>query len=391
MVATIQLTYDSMLIGYSATIWDHGRSGIGNYIAEHLRLLSHREGIELRAIECGGRLLPAGEPPRKGSAGSGAARFFRPVADILWHRYGLKKMAADHHFDLVHVPTIRRIPGPLPCPSVLTVHDLGPVRMKRKYGLLRQFYHEHLIPRMLGSVSAIVTPSSYTRDDLIELYRADASKITVVANGVDHALFNPGEPEVSREFLRVNYKLTAPFFVYISRLEHPAKNHVPLIEAFGRFKSKTGLPHQLVLVGSRWNGYEAILAAAKRGIDDGSVFIAGHVPRQQLPHFLRASVAMVYPSLFEGFGLPVIEAMACGTPVACSRSSSLTEIAEGHGLLFDPNDPEQIQIALEKLATDETLRSELSRKGLAHAASFTWERSVEETIAVWRRTLGGRS
>jgi len=376
-----------MRVGYSATIWDNGSSGIGNYIAEHLRILSGCGGVDLRVIEYGGRIAAAGMPPRPGSSGAGTSRFFQPVSDILWHRFGLKKLAASEGFDLVHVPTVRRLPGRLPCPSVVTVHDLGPVRMRGKYGLLRQFFHGYVTPRLLRSVDAFVTPSRFTRDDLIHFYGVDTAKITVVPNGVDHSLFRPADPEKSRAALRERHRLDAPYFVYISRLEHPAKNHVRLIDAFASFKKKTGLPHQLVLVGAPWNGHEVVMDAARSLADAGQIIIAGHVPRRELPVFLGGATAMIYPSLFEGFGLPVIEAMACGTPVACSRSSSLEEIAEGHGLLFDPENVGQIANALEQLASDESLRARLRAGGLAHAASFTWEKSVEQTIAVWKKTI----
>ncbi len=376
-----------MIIGYSATTWDHGRSGIGNYMAEQIRLLYRRTDLQLRVIECGGRVLSGGQLPGGGSSGDGTKKTISPAADFLWHQWRLKALAEAQRFDLVHVPTIRRLPGRLYCPATVTVHDLGPIRMKRKYGILRHVYHSQLIPRLLNSVAAIITPSRFTQADLVREYRVDPSKITVVPNGVDHSLFCQGSPEESREFLRGRHKLDAPFFVYISRLEHPAKNHVRLLEAFRIFKEKTRLVHKLVLVGSPWNGHEVIEDAARPLIAQGEVVMTGYVPHEQLPHFLRASSAMVYPSLFEGFGLPVIEAMACGTPVACSRSSSLEEIAEGCGLLFDPENPAQIAQCLEKLAMDDDLRSKLRAAGLAHAASFTWERSVGETVAVWKKTI----
>jgi glycosyltransferase involved in cell wall biosynthesis len=373
-----------MIIGYSATLWDNAHSGIGRYIAEHLRILAGRKDVELRAIEFGGRVLAPGELPRAGSSAAGTGKTLDPIADIWWHRHSLKTVAQAQNFDLVHVPTIRRLPGKLPCPATVTVHDLGPIRLKGKYGFLRQLFHAHWIPRWLGSVASIITPSRFTLEDLVRFHGVDPAKITVVPNGVDHSFFCPGKPEASSELLRSQYGLDAPFFVYVSRLEHPAKNHVRLLCAFRIFKEKTRLPHKLVLVGSPWNGHEVIEDAAKPLSD---VILAGYVPPEQLPHFLRASCAMIYPSLFEGFGLPVIEAMACGAPVACSRSSSLAEIAEGYGLLFDPENPAEMALCLEKLATDEDLRSKLRSLGLAHSGSFTWERSVDETIAVWKKTI----
>jgi glycosyltransferase involved in cell wall biosynthesis len=378
-------------IGYSATVWDGGRSGIGIYVAEQIARLYERPDIDLRVIEHGGGVLRQGALPVGSGTAAGVEQRLRPLRDIWWHRRTLRRVAAQERFDLVHVPTIRRLPGSLPCRAVVTVHDLGPIRMGKKYGLLRGAYHRQVVPRWLRTVDAIVTPSRSTLNDLVEFYGVDPARITVVPNGADHRLYREGDAQESRALVERAYRVRGPFFVYVSRLEHPAKNHVRLIEAFLRAKRQHDLPHSLVLVGSPWNGHEVITAAARAGVESGAVVFAGFVPKDHVPHFLRAATAAIYPSLFEGFGLPVIEAMACGTPVACSRSSSLTEIAEGHGLLFEPTSGEEIADAVRQLAADGALREQLRAKGLAHARKFTWERSVDETVAVWRKSLEHRS
>ena len=312
------------------------------------------------------------------------------MRDILRHRSGLTKFASDQSLDVLHVPTIRRLPGKLPCASVVTVHDLGPVRMAGKYGALRDYYHRKLVPRWLDDVDAFVTPSQACKTDLVELYHADPAKITVVPNGIDHSTYHPGDRAQSATYIREKFDLDGPFIVFVSRLEHPAKNHVRLIEAFEKFKSSPDCPHRLVFVGSDWHGAEAIHQRGEKLVASGDLRITGYVEKQAMPHFLRAAESVVYPSLFEGFGLPVIEAMACGAPVACSRSSSLTEIAEGRALLFDPEDPDSIAGALESLANDATQRERFRQLGLGHAATFTWQRCVDETIAVWKTAIDQR-
>ena len=376
-----------MQVAYSATIWDDGRSGIGNYISEQLDCLARRQDIEVAILESGGAVLGRDHRPSKTSTGSGIHRMVAPVRDILWHRTGLRKLSRRNQFDLVHIPTIRRLPAKLSCPTVVTVHDLAPMRFRSKYGLLRSFYHRVIIPAWLRRVDAIITPSESTRRDLVDFYGMNPEKITVVPNGIDHFTYHEGSPEESKEILAGRFPVRRPFFVYVSRLEHPAKNHVRLIQAFRRFKESTGLPHQLVLVGGDWHGSEAIHSAAQPLVSSGDILITGYVDKEDLPHFLRACEAMVYPSLFEGFGLPVVEAMACGAPVACSRSSSLTELAEGRGLLFDPENPDEIAASLCRLAASRELRDEIAGKGLAFARDLTWERSIDETIAVWKQCL----
>jgi glycosyltransferase involved in cell wall biosynthesis len=377
-------------IGYSATIWDDSRSGIGTYIAGQLACLAQRSDVDVRPLEFGGRVLARGESPQTSGAQAGVQQKIRPLKDIWWHRHTLRSVAAREKFDVVHVPTIRRLPGLLPCGSVVTVHDLGPVRLGKKYGMLRGFYHQRIVPHWLRGVDAIVTPSQNTKNDLVEFYHADPSKITVVPNGVNHAFYHLGDTAESEAVVLRAFNVKPPFFVYVSRLEHPAKNHVRLLEAFARFKKKQRLPHKLVLAGAPWNGHEMIKAAATSLVASGDVVFADFVPRDQLPHLLRAADALIYPSLFEGFGIPIIEAMACGTPVACSGTSSLKEIGEGHGLLFDPMDVSSIADALTRIATDSDLREKLRREGPAYAKQFTWERSVEQTIAVWKKVAAQR-
>jgi glycosyltransferase involved in cell wall biosynthesis len=259
--------------------------------------------------------------------------------------------------------------------------------MAGKYGTLRDYYHRKLVPRWLEGIDAFITPSRATREDLIEIYSAPAEKISVVPNGIDHRTYQPGDRAESTAYIKDKFGLEPPFFVFVSRLEHPAKNHVRLIEAFERFKLATGLPHRLVLVGSDWHGAELIHARAAELVASGDLHITGYVEKPAMPHFLRAAESVVYPSLFEGFGLPVIEAMACGAPVACSRGSSLTEIADGRALLFDPEEPDEIAAALGRLASEPDLRQRFRQLGLEHAARFTWERSVGETIQVWKQAI----
>jgi glycosyltransferase involved in cell wall biosynthesis len=373
--------------GYSATIWDGARSGIGTYIAEQLDILERHPDIDLKILASSGEVLTRNQRPDGGATGHGISKVVAPVRDILRHRGGLKKFVREHSLDLVHVPTIRRLPGKLPCATVVTVHDLGPLRMAGKYGTLRDYYHRKLVPRWLEDTTALVTPSEATKQDLIELYQVNPDKITVVPNGIDHATYHPGEASESAAYIEKHFQLSGPFVVFVSRLEHPAKNHVRLIEAFEKFKANTACPHRLVLVGSDWHGAEAIHQRAAKLVASGDLVITGYVEKEAMPHFLRAAESVVYPSLFEGFGLPVIEAMACGAPVACSRSSSLTEIAEGRALLFDPENPDAIASALEKLATDPSLREQFRQLGLRQAATFTWQRCVDETIAAWKHAI----
>jgi len=374
---------------YSATVWDGGESGVGVYLREHLRTLGRR----VVAVEHGGRVLGAGEQPGTTSTGRGTSRLVGPIVDILWHRGKASSLAESVEARLVHSPTIRRIPkSSRRVASTVTVHDTAPLRFAGKYGLLRGIFHRHFVSRWLQGVDAVITPSKFTKGDVIRFYGVPEPKVTVVPNGIDHNVFRPGDIDDARLRIEHGYGIKRPFLVYVARLEHPAKNHVTLIEAYRRLRDSgiEKLP-DLVFVGSPWHGSEAIEEAGKDLIVAGVLHLVGRVPWEDIPRFFHASIASIYPSLFEGFGLPVVEAMACGTPVACSSGSSLGEVAAGNALTFEPESIEEMCEAMTRLVTDAGLRARLTKSGLDHAATFTWENSVEQTVAVWERVLAQRA
>jgi glycosyltransferase involved in cell wall biosynthesis len=170
------------------------------------------------------------------------------------------------------------------------------------------------------------------------------------------------------------------YVLYIARLEHPGKNHVRLLEAFAALKRTTDLPHKLVLVGGRWNGAETILAkVGELGLGDQVVF-PGFVPNEAIPALYAAADAFAFPSLFEGFGIPVLEAMASGTPVCAANTSSVPEVVGDAGLLFDPLDVPAMTDCLLRLLQDQPLRQRLIASGIERAAKFTWETAAEATL-----------
>jgi glycosyltransferase involved in cell wall biosynthesis len=178
------------------------------------------------------------------------------------------------------------------------------------------------------------------------------------------------------------------FILYIARLEHPGKNHVRLLEAFARLRADTGLPHKLVLVGSRWNGAEVIEARVRElGLTD-AVILPGFVANETLPVLYAAADILVFPSLFEGFGIPLLEAMASGTPVCASDISSIPEVVGDAGLLFDPLDPAAIANALGRILGEPALRAELVARGLARAPLFSWDIAAAAVLEELRQVAG---
>ena len=180
--------------------------------------------------------------------------------------------------------------------------------------------------------------------------------------------------------------LPRDFLLYIARLEHPGKNHVRLLEAFAELQGLAHRPYNLVLVGGRWNGAEVIEAKVKELGMEKQVIFPGFVPDETLPLLYAAADLLVFPSLYEGFGIPLLEAMASGTPVCASNISSIPEVVGDAGLLFDPMEPTAIAVAMHRLLEDQVLRDRFIARGLARAKNFTWDRSAAMVVEAMHRT-----
>lgn len=375
-----------MKIGFSAFVMQGGRSGVASYIRELIRHLQKEDSQNTYDIMMPSReadLIELTNPNFQKSLYSGLIS--HPVTNIAWHNTILPM--SGKKFDLLHVPSYRRIPLVKNCPVVATVHDVATLSMDAKYDAARMFYNRRIVPAQIRGADQIITVSHYSKKDIVEFVRVPEEKITVIYSGINHSIFQPLEKEAARARLAEKYKLTAPFIFYLSRLEHPAKNHIRLIEAFERFKAETDSAHKLVLPGADWNGADAIRErAATSPVHDDIVF-PGFVDFEDLPAFYNACDLMAFPSLFEGFGFPIVEALACGAPVICSDTSSMSEIAGDVVPKFDPHSTDAIFQCLEKTLSDGW--SEQKRQdGLDYAAQFDWTAATRKTLEIYERTVG---
>jgi glycosyltransferase involved in cell wall biosynthesis len=229
--------------------------------------------------------------------------------------------------------------------------------------------------------------SRQTARDIGTCFHVPAQRITIVPNGLDHGQFRPGSRELARAAVAAPRQVTAAFFLYVARLEHPAKNHVRLIAAFNGFKSSTGSPWQLVLAGSDWHGADAVHAAVRQSPFARDIRCLGFVPATELPEWYRAADVFLFPSCFEGFGLPPLEAMACGCPVLSSVRGALAETVGHAAGRLEPDDVAQIQSQLARAALEGAWRDQLAAAGLARARDFDWQTSAHATLAVYQRAL----
>jgi len=206
-----------------------------------------------------------------------------------------------------------------------------------------------------------------------------------VPNGLDHERFRPGSRAIAANAVSVPRGITAPFFLYVARLEHPAKNHARLIAAFNRFKAATGSPWQLVLGGSDWHGAAVIHDLIRASPFAKDIHRLGFLAPEELPAWYRAADAFVFPSLFEGFGLPPVEAMACACPVLSSTRGALAETLGDAAVPLDPEDVGQMETQLTRVATDEGWRAWLGAVGVKHSRSFNWETTAAATLRIYAR------
>ena len=270
-------------------------------------------------------------------------------------------------------------------PQVVTVHDIIPLLFPSLHPHTSELiFFRYFLPRVLRRSSAVIAVSQSTKEHIVKFYHLPAEKIHVIYEGYDTELFHPHQD--TQPVTRV-YGLE--HYIHYGGNILPHKNVARLIQAFKLIASK--VPHQLVLQGRRDSMHAAELEALVRELDlEGRVVFLGYVPLNHLPYLYSGATVFVTVSLSEGFGLPPLEAMACGTPVVASRVSSLPEVVGDAGILVDPNDTEQIAEALLRVIEHPALRAELSQKAVKRAALFSWSTSARQTLEVLQSVARGK-
>lgn len=375
-----------MKIALSTSVMQRGRSGVGQYVLSLVRALlpaaeQHEftlfvleDDIPLFAFAQGVmRIEPVSESHRS------------PVRNILWHQTALPDLLRYRGSDVLHIPSYRRMLWSRPCALVSTIHDLAPFHVPGKYDAARMFYGRVVARQLAQRQDELIAVSQVTAGDLETDFQVPRARVTVIANGIDHERFRPGSAEAARAAVCAPRGVTGPFFLYVARLEHPAKNHARLIEAFSRYKAASGSPSKLVLAGSDWHGAETIHQLIVASPFARDIHVLGFVAAEELPLWYRAAEALVFPSLYEGFGLPPIEAMACGCPVLSSTRGALAETVGNAAGRLEPEDIAQMERQLARIAGEPGWRTQLQRAGLIRAANFTWEATAAATFGVYAR------
>jgi len=304
------------------------------------------------------------------------------LAKLIWPNFVLPARAGRDGFDLIHCTTPYGTFMPCRYKNVITVCDVTPLLFPGAHGSMNVWHHRFALPAILKRADRVITISDCSKRDIVRLYGLPQEKVTVTMLAADPC-YRPLPPGGGGEAVT---SLPRPYILNVGTLE-PRKNLEGLLRAFARAK-KGGIPHTLVIAGARGWGESRLASLPEMlGIRDSVVF-TGFVADEDLPHLYADADFFAYPSLYEGFGLPVLEAMACGTPVITADSSSLPEVAGEAALLVDPRSETELAAAMVRLAGDEALRSDLGRRGIARAAGFSWEKTVAETLAVYDEVLG---
>ena len=303
-----------------------------------------------------------------------------PFKRILWEQFDQPRHL--RRFDLYHAMAFA---GPLvqPAPMVVTVYDLTFMRFPQRLATVRRVYLEAMTALTCRRARRVLAISESTKHDLTTFLGIDPDKIDVTPLGYDRETYQPLD-EAQIAMFKQAHNLPERFWLFLGTLE-PRKNLVTLLEAYALLDESERLP--LILAGGKGWQTDEIFATIDEHALHEQVQAVGFVPADEIALWYNAAEVFLYPSLFEGFGLPVLEAMACGTPVVTSNVSSLPEVAEGAGLCLPPGDVAAWAETLRRVRSDDVWRTQARADGLQKAQHFTWERTAELTIASYQRAL----
>jgi glycosyltransferase involved in cell wall biosynthesis len=363
----------------------NGKAGLGRYAAALARASADAHPGELRLFA--NRTRRAALPPElAGLPLHTIAAGYKPWRMAAWlgqiARLPFNRLLPEGGADVYHATEHLLIPlkG---VHTVLTVHDLIYTLFPRHHKKLNYWFLNAAMPLFVRRADRIITVSEASRHDLVRLYGTPPEKITVVYEAAAPH-FRPQPPDRVAE-VRARYHLPERYLLAVGTIE-PRKNLDRLVEALARLRREQP-DLRLVVVGSMGWLTGGFLEAIERTGQQEAVIRPGYVPDEDLPAVYAGAAVSVLASLYEGFGLPVLEAMACGSPVACSATSSVGEIAGGAALTFDPASVEDITAVLRRTLADEPLRAALREQGFARAAEFSWARAAEETWQVYESAV----
>jgi glycosyltransferase involved in cell wall biosynthesis len=369
--------------------------GIGTYIRNVVRTLAR--------LDLDSKYFLIGSPAKVAECGSLPPNFqsveLMGRDDSLKGNLEFRAIVRRLQCDVVHIPHLFWIPRGLGCPYVLTVHDL----LEHMYGsrnasALRRSLHFYLTRRVLRKAARVIAVSQFTKNEIEKLLSIPDNRIEVVYNAIDERFLHGHASPADRELIAQRYLVNYPFILYAGAIR-PHKNVVRIIEAFSALKNELlketqkeqqYLDLKLIIIGDDLSGHPRVRRTVVRSGVQNDVRFLGFVPIDVLRIFYDVAKVFVFPSLYEGFGLPPLEAMAHGTPVVTSNTSSLPEVAGNAALLVNPENVFEIRRGLQRVLLDSTLRERMKKLGYEQAQRFSWTTSVSRILEIYREVAGER-
>lgn len=364
-------------------------AGVSHYILSLLKALSAfdqaNEYVFLLSEQAVARQLPQAQHVSSTVIGK---HTHHPTMRVLWEHLLLAENLRRADLDLLHAP-VNSLPLRLPCPGIVTIHDLAVLRYPHLFRPTRRRYQQYSIRQSVRRAALVIAISEHTRQDAIELLRVPAERIRVISPMLEER-FSPLLSEEAIAQFRQRRGLPAQYILFLATLE-PRKNLRRLIEAYALLKREAALPHQLVLAGARGWYYQTLEQQVRTAGLQEQIQFVGYVPEEEKPLWYQAADLFVYPSLYEGFGLPVAEAMACGVPVVTSNISSLPEVVGNDAaygpqaaLTIPPDDTGALARAMQRGLRDFALRQQLRERGLARVQLFAPARIAGQLVQAYQ-------
>jgi glycosyltransferase involved in cell wall biosynthesis len=376
---TRQIGLDAHLLSMRA---GYRSAGVSHYIYHLLTCLPEADAALAYTA-----FLPERCPDLPGTIHQSVSRLptRRPAARILWEQFAGPLVALRQKLDLWHA-MVNVQPLALTCPAVVTIQDLSFMVYPESFHGSKRRYNRLFVRLTARRANHIIAISQSTKDDIVRHFGVPSDKVTVVYMGVDDE-FHP-LPAHSVDAFREKKGLPPEFILYVGTIE-PRKNLARLIRSFALLR-KAGLSHHLIIGGGKGWMYDQVFAVVQEeGLQD-CVHFPGFIAQEELAWWYNAADLFVYPSLYEGFGIPPLEAMACGTPVVVSNVSSLPEVVGDTGETVNPESIDEIAEAMRRLVVQREQHEARRAAGLARARTFSWQRAAFETTRVYHRVLDGR-
>jgi glycosyltransferase involved in cell wall biosynthesis len=292
-----------------------------------------------------------------------------PLLTYAWLQFGVRRFLSQGKHDL-YFSFDGFMPLGTQTPRIITIHDLAYAHFPEQNRFADRWYYQHFMPKFASEAEHIITVSQFSKSDICTNFKLPGEKVTSIYNGVSEE-FHPIQ-NAQKQVFRKKFAAGSPYYLYLGSI-HPRKNVAGLIRAFDSFKKKSSSNKKLLITGRKGWLTSEVEKAYESVSSKEEIIFTGYVPKEELPGLLGTADALCYLSLFEGFGLPIVEAMASGVPVICSNRNSMVEVANGAAACVDPQSTDSIAEAMQQIDQDQNFVNQLISSGLERRKSFSWD------------------